>query len=227
MADKKLKGIAVLYVNLFPDLGQQLEPTLIMVKEMNRPLIKKLSMDAKYACLIIPTTKEASRVEKIDYDAPFPRYMPQSADVNKEGLGQNVKAKKKVNIFKGPVQEEEVEEVVEESVMQGFITLFMNFHPDVNLDPAQVLKMVQNVNQEAIQEIIEDGQYQVLIVPTTKEATRIEKVDFEMPFPRLSPKNVSKTKSGIVTPKLPVPEEEDDGPCDEIEDEELEEEGKE
>ena len=227
MADKKLKGIMVFYLNMYPDLGQDLTTWLMMFKDMNKPLMDKLAEDGSYACLMVPTTKEATRVEKIDYDAPFPRYMPQSVDVSKQGLGKDVVVKK-TNVFKG--LEEEPEE--DESVMKGFITLFVNFHPDVKLDPAEVLKLVQRINEESLEKINTDGQYQIMIVPTTKEAARIEKVDYNMPFPRLSPKAVSKTKTGIVTPKIPKiieddEDEEDNGPYDEVDDEELEEEGKE
>jgi hypothetical protein len=221
MADKnKLKGIMVFYINMYPDLGQQLEPTLTMIKEMNRPLMDKLTEDGNYVCLLVPTTKEATRVEKVDYDSPFPRYMPQSADVNRCGLKKDVQPKKPKRFF-GEAQDEEAEE---EPTMRGFITLFVNFHPDVNLDPNEVMKLIQKMNKENLATIIEDGQYQIMFVPTTKEASRIEKVDYDMPFPRLMPKTVSKTKTGIVTPVPKVEEEEeDDGPHDEIEDEELEE----
>jgi hypothetical protein len=69
-----------------------------------------------------------------------------------------------------------------------------------------------------------------MIVPTTKEASRIEKVDFEMPFPRFAPK--AETNSASIVNKLlraiegeeDKVKEEDDDNFDEIEDEELEEE---
>jgi hypothetical protein len=88
---KKLKGVVVWFVNLYPDLGQSVEQTMQMVKEMNKPLIEKLVEDGQYVCLLVPTTREATRVEKIDYNAPFPRYMPKSLDIQKVGLRDNEK----------------------------------------------------------------------------------------------------------------------------------------
>ena len=44
-------------------------------------------------------------------------------------------------------------------------------------------------NKELFDEIKESTQYRIAIVPTTKEACRIEKIDFDKPFPRFPPRN--------------------------------------
>lgn len=209
--DNKLKGIMIFYVNLYPDLGQELESTLAMIKEMNRPLIERLTKDGRYVYLLVPTTREATRVDKIDYDSPFPRYLPNSIDIHKNGLGRE----KPASIFKEG-----------DDLMKGIITLFVNFHPDIKLDPSEVLRMIQKINEDNLAKIANDGQYQIMIVPTTKEASRVEKVDYDMPFPRFLPK-ASKGVVAPIAPIMPVVEEMEDGPYDEVDDEELEEEGKE
>jgi hypothetical protein len=216
---KKLKGVIVWFVNMYPDLGQSVSQTMHMIKDMNKPLLEKLAADGRYVCLMIPTTKEATRIEKVDYDSPFPRYMTKSHDIQKVGLSENEKKKPK-QVF---VAEEEFS-------FGGLINLFVNFHPEVKFEASEVLPLVQSINEEAFKAIAEDGQYQVMIVPTTKEASRIEKVDFEMPFPRFAPK--AETNSASIVNKLlraiegeeDKVKEEDDDNFDEIEDEELEEE---
>jgi len=209
MAEKKLHGVVVLYVNMYPDLGQDIEVTMKMVKEMNKPLVDRLDEDGRYVVLFIPTTKEATRIEKVDYNAPYPRYMAKSADVSKVGLGDS---KKKHNMFKEKAEEEE-----EEREWVGILSLFINFHPDIKLDPQETLLMIRALNEGAIKVITEDGRYQLILVPTTKEASRIEKVDYDMPFPRLMPKAVEKAK---VVP-APFRPEKDEEPEDEPDDDDI------
>lgn len=215
MPDKKLHGIVMLYVNMYPDLGQDIESTMKMVKEMNKPLIERLAEDGRYVVLFIPTTKEATRIEKIDYDAPYPRYMPKSIDISKVGLSEPKKSKKH-NIFK---EEEERE-------LNGILSLFINFHPEVKLDPQEILLFIRTLNEDAIKVITEDGRYQLILVPTTKEASRIEKVDYDMPFPRLVPKAVEKTKPVVPMPFKSEPEKdeelEDEPDDDDLDDEDEE-----
>jgi hypothetical protein len=227
---KKLKGVVVWFVNLYPDLGQSVEDTMQMVKQMNKPFMDKLTEDGQYVCLLVPTVREATRVEKIDYHAPFPRYMPKSLDIQKVGLKDNEKKKPK-QVFgqeAGPS-------------MGGVISLFVNFHPEIKVDPKEVMPLVAKINEEAIQIIAEDGQYQLMIVPTTKEASRVEKVDYEMPFPRFVPKKIESKKQAAAAAtkilkemiddyedddeakKKVVEDEDDDDDFDEIADPELEE----
>ncbi len=186
---KKLKGIVFFYVNLYPDLGQHVVSTMQMVKEMNKPLMDKLCEDGRYVCIIAPTTKEATRVEKVDYDSPFPRYMPKSVDIQKVGL-----KRKRAQAFG------------EERLLKGFITLYVNFWPDVGIDTKEVLNLIRTLNQESLSAIAQDGQFQFMIVPTMKEASRVEKVDLDDPFPRLVPKAVEarKKKINVLAPKVAV-----------------------
>lgn len=216
---KKLKGVIVWFINMYPDLGQSVDHTLHMIKEMNKPLMERLAADGRYVCLMIPTTKEATRIEKVDYDAPFPRYKAKSYDVLKMGLSENDNKPKQVFVPK------------EERSFGGLVNLFINFHPDSQFEVTEVLPLVQSINEDAFRIIVEDGQYHFMIIPTTKEASRVEKVDFDMPFPRFTPK--AETNSASIVNKLlraiegeedKVKDDEDDEDFDEIENEELEEE---
>jgi hypothetical protein len=40
--------------------------------------MEKINKESNYQIMIVPTTKEACRVEKIDFDKPFPRYIPKT-----------------------------------------------------------------------------------------------------------------------------------------------------
>lgn len=73
--------------------------------------------------------------------------------------------------------------------MIGIITFYINFHPELEQDVQQTIDMFRLCNKELFDEIKESTQYRIAIVPTTKEACRIEKIDFDKPFPRFSPRN--------------------------------------
>lgn len=77
--------------------------------------------------------------------------------------------------------------------MKGIITFYINYHPDLGQDLTQTVEVFRQVNKDLFDAIAADSDYRVAIVPTTKEACRIEKVDFEKPFPRF----VSRTHSDI------------------------------
>jgi predicted fused transcriptional regulator/phosphomethylpyrimidine kinase len=68
-------------------------------------------------------------------------------------------------------------------MIKGFITFYVNFFPDLNQDIKQTLDMAANYNKETIEKI-KEANYEVMFVPTTKEASRVEKVDFDKPHPR-------------------------------------------
>jgi hypothetical protein len=181
----KLKGIIVFFVNLYPDLGQDVQISMNVVKEMSKSLIENLSQDGRYVTLFVPTHKEATRVEKVDYDSPFPRFSANSFDLVKVAPKDNLKKKANKNVF-------QAEEPTQVSEFKGFMSLFVNFHPEVRLDVQETINLIKTLNAESISKIVEDGQYQLIFVPTTKEASRIEKVDLESPFPRFISRNVSK-----------------------------------
>lgn len=71
------KGILVFYINYFPDSGQKVEDIINIVRQQNKDLIDKLEGNGEgdYKVMFVPTTKEASRVEKIDFDQPHPRFV--------------------------------------------------------------------------------------------------------------------------------------------------------
>ncbi len=213
---KKLKGVVVFFVNLYPDMGQDVYTTMKMIKEMNKPLTDNLSEDGQYVVLFVPTTKEASRVEKVDYDSPFPRYMPKSHDIMKVGLQDGLKKKKKkgsTNMFLPPTKS-----------LGGVISLFVNFWPEMQLDMNEIMKLVYDINKEALEQVQADGQYVVLIVPTTKEASRVEKADYDMPFPRFVPKSTG--KKGVPTKVVTTLIGDDDEDDEDEDDDELEDEKK-
>lgn len=195
------KGVIVFFVNIYPDLGQEMEPTIQMIKEMNKPLMEQLEQDGRFLCLFVPTTKEATRIEKVDYDYPFPRCVAQSAEVEREGV--SIK-RKKPSMFRGDVERH----------FKGIITLYVNFHPEMMLDPVNVIELIRNINRDVLKRITDDGRYQLMIVPTTKEASRIEKIDYDGPFPRFVPKSV-KSRPAL----MPTPIKNDDN-ADEEEDDE-------
>lgn len=67
--------------------------------------------------------------------------------------------------------------------MQGIVTFYVNVNPDEGLDVTQTIELFRNANKELL-ESAKESDYQIAIVPTTKEACRVEKVDFDKPFPR-------------------------------------------
>lgn len=73
--------------------------------------------------------------------------------------------------------------------MLGIITFYLNFHSELEQDVKQTIDMFKLCNKELFDEIKESTQYRIAIVPTTKEACRIEKIDFDKPFPRFPPRN--------------------------------------
>jgi len=75
-----LKGVMMVYVNYFPELNQTLEGTVNFAKSINAELYDKIRENG-YEVMFIGTTKEGTRVEKIDFDAPFPRSILPKMDI--------------------------------------------------------------------------------------------------------------------------------------------------
>jgi len=73
-----MKGYVVFYINFFPDLGQDIETIFKMIISHNKDMLDKAREHGEYEIIFVPTTKEATRVEKVDFDRPFPRFKPQS-----------------------------------------------------------------------------------------------------------------------------------------------------
>lgn len=74
-----MKGYVIFYINFFPDLGQDMETIFKMIVSHNKEMLDRLKEHGEYDIIFVPTTKEATRVEKIDFDRPFPRFKPQSS----------------------------------------------------------------------------------------------------------------------------------------------------
>lgn len=70
-----MKGLIVFYMNFVPEHGQnQMEQIEIMMK-INHDIFEKMRSAGDYYPTIVPCAKEACRVEKVDFDKPFPRYV--------------------------------------------------------------------------------------------------------------------------------------------------------
>lgn len=177
--DKKIKGVVVFFINLYPDLGQDIFMTMNLVKETSKPLVEKLVQDGRYIPIFAPVHNEATRIEKIDFDAPFPRITSNDEVVKTFGK----KEKKIKKIFE--------EEQEEQETFFGFINLFVNFQPEVKLDVKETMNLIKEINLESLEKINQDGQYTIVIVPTTKEASRVQKIDLDAPFPRFIPKSIN------------------------------------
>ena len=75
-----MKGFVVFYCNYYPDLGQDPELHMQIARNQNADLIGSLK-EKGYESMFIPCTKESTRVEKIDLDLPYPRYVAPHVDV--------------------------------------------------------------------------------------------------------------------------------------------------
>jgi len=78
--------------------------------------------------------------------------------------------------------------------------------------------LIREINKEALELIDKDGVFKLLIVPTTKEGSRVEKVDWDYPFPRLIPskeKNSKKSKDEEFAEVKKVMLDDDDDDLDE------------
>ena len=139
---KRLKGIVVFFVNLYPDLGQDVKMTMSTYKQMSKPLIDSMTSDGRYVPIFAPVHKEATRIEKVDFDAPFPRFNPNNEDIVRT-LAKPKKKNKKI------FQEEAVEK---EETFSGFITLFINFQPEVKLDVQETIELIKEINLRAASE---------------------------------------------------------------------------
>jgi hypothetical protein len=76
-----MQGIITFYINFHPDLGQDVEKTIEIFKQMNKDLIDHINKDSGYLVAIVPTTKESCRIEKVDFDKPFPRFVPNYTNI--------------------------------------------------------------------------------------------------------------------------------------------------
>lgn len=71
--------------------------------------------------------------------------------------------------------------------MKGIIFIYINYQLENGQEGSQVAQMFKEINKELF-DGIKEMEYNIVIVPCTKEACRVEKVDFDMPFPRYTAK---------------------------------------
>lgn len=77
-----MKGFITFYVN-FPEYREEIvKPMLQMIRNENEAVVSKLLEDG-YMVIFFPTHGEACRVDKIDYDQPFPRFVAPHMDITK------------------------------------------------------------------------------------------------------------------------------------------------
>lgn len=80
------KGILMFYINYVPDSGVTVETTIDLIRNQNKELLDKLKAEGNYEVCFVPTIKEATRIEKVDFAAPFPRFLANSQKVEDENL---------------------------------------------------------------------------------------------------------------------------------------------
>lgn len=73
-----------------------------------------------------------------------------------------------------------------DSKLKGFITFFVNYHTDMAQSAEEIVVLHKNLNKDVVEALQKSG-YEVMFVACTKEACRVEKVDFDQPFPRFVP----------------------------------------
>ena len=73
-----MKGIIVFYVNV--EDAENETDYLKIAKSVNSSLLERLTA-AGYEAMFVPVTNESCRVEKVDFDLPFPRYLLPHVDI--------------------------------------------------------------------------------------------------------------------------------------------------
>lgn len=72
--------------------------------------------------------------------------------------------------------------------MSGIINYYL-YIPEGTPDGSTIIDLFYKVNQSVFDKIIKESGYVIMVVPTTvKEACRVEKIDYEKPFPRYASK---------------------------------------
>ena len=75
-----MKGLLVFYVNFPVDAENNIKEILTEAKEFNKEWINKIH-EVGYQIMFVPVQGESSRVEKVDFDLPFPRYVLPHIDI--------------------------------------------------------------------------------------------------------------------------------------------------
>lgn len=77
-----MTGMFVFYVNYHPEIGQKPEDLIDVMRAQNKALFEYLDQQLGYGTMFIPVTKESCRVDKIDFEKPWPRYVAPHIDVD-------------------------------------------------------------------------------------------------------------------------------------------------
>ena len=89
MDEKNLKGIIVFYINFSKDDSRNQEQFMSFIRDTNKLWIERTEKEG-YGTMFVPTVGEASRIEKIDFDFPFPRFLPATRrNVNATSIEDN------------------------------------------------------------------------------------------------------------------------------------------
>lgn len=79
---ENINGILMLYMNMESGLSdEETERRMEVFKRFNKDLIEGINNSTSYKVMIVPTTKEACRIEKVDFDLPFPRFVSRHVDI--------------------------------------------------------------------------------------------------------------------------------------------------
>ena len=78
-----MKGFVNFFVNFEEYDPDKIDAIMQIIKRENQE-IWQLALKSDYPFMIQPTQNEASRIEKVDFDSPFPRFVSRNAiDINK------------------------------------------------------------------------------------------------------------------------------------------------
>lgn len=74
-----MDGIIFIYINFLPDTSSEdRQATIDLTIKLNQVVIDKITKDTNYQVMWVPSVKESCRVEKLDFDKPHPRFLPNS-----------------------------------------------------------------------------------------------------------------------------------------------------
>jgi hypothetical protein len=62
--------------------------------------------------------------------------------------------------------------------MKGIITFYINYHPEENQNPKDLVELFKEINKDLLENINKEQKYGIAIIPTTKESCRIDKINF-------------------------------------------------
>lgn len=88
-----LKGIVTFYINIEQQKGTENDYMQLM-RNVNSELFSKMEESGYGVALVPVANNESNRVEKVDFDRPFPRYILPHIDIqDQEEMLEEVKAR--------------------------------------------------------------------------------------------------------------------------------------